>query len=67
MVTPETLTDEMIREERRLANIPDENGDTDDAMATYCHMALGIRCTEYQRDSARRLICDAINARSDKP
>lgn len=64
MIKPADLTDEMIREERRLAQVPDENGETDDAMAAYCSMALGIRCTPYQRDNARRLICDAINARS---
>lgn len=63
-VTPDTLTDAMVREERRLASIPDENGETDDAMAAYCSMALGIRATEYQRANAKRLICDAINARA---
>lgn len=64
---PEDLTDAMIREERRLAALPDENGETDDAMAAYCSMALGIRATPYQTENSRRLICDAINARKEKP
>lgn len=60
---PEDLTDEMIREERRLANVPSDDGETDDAMAAYCSMALGIRATAYQQSNAKRMIVDAINAR----
>lgn len=65
-ITPDTLTDEMVREERRRAQVPDEDGETDDAMATYCSMALGIRASAPQQSNAKRFICDAINARNAK-
>lgn len=63
-VTPETLTDAQIRGERARATMED-----DDAMATYCNMALGFgshgagSMTEYQRAVSRQYVCDAINAR----
>lgn len=68
MIKPEDLTDDMIREERRLAMMPDENGDIDDAMHTYCSLALGIAAngpsTDYQRAVSRDRIAESINARN---
>lgn len=62
-ITPETLTDEMIREERsRLLTGPGTSAALTGAVA--CNDALG---RSHRRAAARKRICDAINARRSKP